>query len=88
MATYRICSWHATMFYVPPVCRPFPDIANDVVKMKCIGRKFCHRTSAYITIFSCVSIRELPLPDIYPENESIQIIFDEPLLASSTGYAG
>jgi hypothetical protein len=56
------------VFYIPPVCCPFPDIANNVVKMKCICREFCDRASAYITIFSCVGIRKLALPNICPEN--------------------
>jgi len=56
------------VFYVPPVCCPFPDIANNVVKMKCIGWKFCDRASAYVTVFSRVGIGELPLPDVCPEN--------------------
>jgi len=55
------------VFYVPPVCCPFPDIANNVVKMKCIRREFCDRASAYVTIFCCVGIRKLPLPNICPE---------------------
>jgi len=55
------------VFYIPPVCCPFPDIANNVVKMKCIRREFCDRASAYVTIFCCVGIRKLPLPNICPE---------------------
>src|SRR5262245_16670805 len=48
----------------PPVGRPFPDIADHVVKAVTVRRESCYRRGTLVTVLREVFVRKSSLPGI------------------------
>ena len=62
------------MLHGPPVGRPFPDIANDIVKSVLVLRERIHWCRTYVSIFFTILKRKFTLPDIHPVKRALTVI--------------